>query len=292
MTLNTLMLILALPFSSLNGQNDKEKDSSEIQIQKGHSLMEIVFDRFHINYEMSRTHKIGYYKETMSDSISPYYQAEGIVDIYIPSNLNQVENAFVSPIKARKTVFKEVVYENLLFGNASDMARSSIWRPHSFLGEKNRADYTFTYASDSQLESEDLIVIDFKPKKDNGFAVGKIFVDKASYAIVKVEYSPIVRKSKVWERVSWTEEFQYKNGAYELSNVSFSGQSIENITYEAMLIMDQLEVVSRIPQTEVFIKEDVSLFEKAEEVSSENFWEGFDFLKQKLKPEELFIASK
>jgi hypothetical protein len=293
MSLIALVLIIAMPAFSQGNNQEKGNDSVEIRVEKGQSLMEDVFNRFHINYEMSRTHKVGYYQESMSDSVSTYYFAEGIVDIYIPCNLNKVENASISPIRARKTIHKEVGQENLLLGNASDMARSSIWRPNSFLSEKNRDDYTFIYTEDKEINGADVLVIEFEPKKDHGLAVGKIFIDKQSFAIVKVEYTPIIRKSKVWKSVSWTEEFRYKNGAYELNRVKFHGLGADNnYQYDAILVMDQLEVVSRIPDYEVFIREDVSLFEKAKEEQLDSFWEGFGFLKQYLKTDNLFIASK
>ncbi|WP_436517688.1 hypothetical protein [Ekhidna sp. To15] len=264
----------------------KQNDSAEAKAVAGQSVMETVFDRFHINYEMSRTHKIGYYKESMSDAQSIYYLADGIVDIFIPSNLNQVENASISPIKTRKKAFKEINEENLLFGNASDMARSSVWRPNSFLSEKNRDHYTFSYLADTIINENEVSIIAFEPSKTNGKAIGKIYVDKSSFAILKIDYRPIVHHSKYWSKVSWTEEFKFKNGAYELSNVKFHGTSIENdFQYDAILIMDQLEVLSRIPENESYIQENVSLFEKADEEFTDSFWEGYDFLKRSLSAE-------
>lgn len=292
MLLHTLILNTALSFAIPQGMTDgKQNDSAEAKAIAGQSIMETVFDRFHINYEMSRTHKVGYYKESMSDAQSIYYLADGIVDIYIPSNLNQIENASISPIKTRKRAFKEINEENLLFGNASDMARSSVWRPNSFLNEKNRGHYTFSYAGDSVLGENNISIIVFEPSKSNGQATGKIYVDKSSFAILKIDYKPIVHHSKYWSKVSWSEEFVFKNGAYELHSVKFHGVSIENsFQYDAILVMDQLEVLSRIPQNESFIRENVSLFEKADDEFNESFWEGYDFLKRSLNEESLLLS--
>lgn len=282
------MLSLFAPQEMTDG---KVNDSAEAKAMAGQSLMEQVFDRFHINYEMSRTHKIGYYKESMSDTQSIYYLADGIVDIYVPCNLNQIENASISPIKTRKKAFKEINEENLLFGNASDMARSSIWRPNSFLSEKNRGNYTFSYMDDSILNDADVAIVEFEPTKSHGQATGKIYVDKSSLAILKIDYNPIVHHSKYWSKVSWTEEFSFKNGAYELASVKFHGISIENdFQYDAILIMDQLEVLSRIPEDKSYINENVSLFEKADEEFTESFWEGYDFLKRSLDAEPLLLS--
>ena len=285
--LNTILLIL----TPQAGAAGKQNDSAEAKMAEGQSLMETVFNRFHINYEMSRTHKVGYYKESMSDSESIYYLADGIVDIYIPSNLNQTENASISPIKTRKKAFKEVGEENLLFGNASDMARSSIWRPHSFLSEKNRHNYNYSYSGDSTVNGIDVSVVSFNPAKSSGKATGKIYVDKGSFAILRIDYNPIIQNSKFWSKVSWTEEFKFKNGAYELSSVKFHGLSLENnFRYDAMLVMDQLEVLSRIPQSNSYIRENVSLFEKADDEFNDSFWEGYDYLKRALDAEPHWVS--
>lgn len=292
MLLTTLILNTAISLvapQELSG--NKGNDSAEARAIAGQSIMEDVFDRFHINYEMSRTHNIGYYKESMSDTQSVYYLADGIVDIYIPSNLNQSENASINPIKTRKKAFKEVDEEKLLFGNASDMARSSIWRPNSFLSEKNRTHYKFTYLVDSIYNEEEVSIISFEPTKTHGEATGKIYVDKSSLAIVKIDYNPIVHHSKYWSKVAWTEEFKFKNGAYELSSVTFHGVSIgKEFQYDAMLVMDQLEVLSRMPQNESLIQENVSLFEKADDEFTEAFWEGYDFLKKALDSEPHLVS--
>ncbi|WP_420317799.1 hypothetical protein [Ekhidna sp.] len=288
MTLNTLVLILSL--FAIQG-NGKENDSMEMRLEKGHALMETVFDRFHINYEMSRLHKVGYYKESVSDSASVYYLAEGIVDIYIPCNLNKTENAYVSPIKARKKVFKEVDSESLLLGNASDMARSSIWRPNSFLDEKHRDDYKFSYSSDDTFKGSDVAIVEFEPRKEHGTTMGRIYVDKNSYAIVKIEYQPIIIKSRVWKNITWTEEFTYRSGAYELTNVHFHGEGSDNhYQYDATLIMDQLEVVSKFPEHEVFFQDEVPLFDRAQDELDESFWEGFNFLRQNITTDQLLTA--
>ncbi|MEP0984858.1 hypothetical protein [Ekhidna sp.] len=292
MLLNTLILNTVLSmFAPQELTDGKQNNSAEARALEGQSVMETVFDRFHINYEMSRTHKIGYYKESMSDSQSIYYLADGIVDIYIPSNLNQIENASISPIKTRKKAFKDINEENLLFGNASDMARSSVWRPNSFLSEKNRDNYTFSNQGDSTIGENTVSIIAFQPSKTHGKANGKIYVDKSSFAILKIDYRPIVHHSKYWSKVSWTEEFKFKNGAYELANVMFRGVSIENnFQYDAVLIMDQLEVLSRIPENDSYIRENVSLFEKADDEFTESFWEGYDFLKRSLDAEPLLLT--
>ncbi len=288
MSLVTLLLNTTLSFFLSNGDLYKNGNlSEEEKVIAGSAIMNRVFDRFHINYEMSRTHKIGYYREVMLDSQSVHYLAEGIVDIYVPCNLNQIENASIQPLRTRKKAYKEVDPESILLGNASDMARSSIWRPNSFLNEKNRDNYVFQYLSDSQFNDFHVAVIAFKPANAKGEVSGQMFIDTKSLAIIKIDYTPDATNSDLWSSVSWTEEFRFKNGAFELSAVKFQGFSSENThQYKATLVMDQLEVINRIPQNDLFINENISLFEEANDDFSQAFWRGYYHLKRLLDTQE------
>lgn len=268
-----------------------QSGSEEEQVAAGRVIMEKVFNRFHINYEMSRLHKVGYYKESVSDTNSTYYLAEGIVDIYIPSNLNRVSNASISPIRTRKKAFHEVDKTKLLLGNASDMARSSIWRPNSFLDEKHRGYYSFSYAGDTEINGFDVSVIEFRPVKSGGQASGKIYVDKTYLAIVRIEYTPLAENSKIWKSISWTEDFDFNHGAYELTSVEFNGISLDDFHYSALLVMNQIETVSQIPSQD-FIYENTPLFETATEESMQDFWEGYEELRLKIAKQNVLVAAE
>lgn len=290
-----IITLIALTFIFHLGKAATDQaDKSSKQLERGQSIMQEVFIRFHTNYEMSRLHKMGYYQESVSDSSSIYYLAEGIVDIYIPSNLNQIDNADIYPIKTRKQAFKDIEADKLLFGNASDMARSSIWRPDSFLSEKNRNNYSFSYAGETIIKNYEVAIIEFEPAEGTqGKVKGRIFIDQSYYGIIKIEYIPLITHSKIWKEVSWSENFEFKNGAYALMNVKFKGTSaFDDFHYEAILAMDQLEVISKIPQHMVFIGDNVSLFAEAKETSSDSFWEGFEFLKKSIPIEENYLIAE
>ena len=55
-------------------------------------------------------------------------------------------------------------------------------------------------------------------------------------------------------------------------------------------VMDQLEVLSRFPENESYIRENVSLFEKADDEFNDSFWEGYDFLKKSLEEESHLLT--
>ena len=274
--------------------NPEDSRSEEYSISTGTSIMKEVFHRFHINYEMSRTHKIGYYQEAMEDTAGVHYLAESIVDVYIPHNLSQQEHASVKPIRSRKLVFEELDEERLLFGNAGDMARCSIWRPNSFLSEKNRDNYVYKYKDDSLFHRFKVFVIEFKPANSKGNVSGHLLIDKSSYAVLHIDYTPDASYSKLWNRVTWTEEFYFVEGKYELSKVKFEGLgSKSTYEYSATLIMQHVKVLSEIPESEQFMGKDDSILEHAEDHTTEGFWQGFQDLKNDVDAEEVVhLASK
>ena len=279
----TLSLVI-----STGSMNLDSSETNEAKAAEGAALMTQVFHQFHINYEMSRTHKLGYYQEAMEDTDGIHYLAESIVDIYVPHNLSQAEHASVKPIRSRKKVFEKINSENLLFGNASDMARCSIWRPNSFLNEKNRDNYTYIYSGNSEFKGLDVSVVEFKPNNSKGKVRGKMLIDKHSKAIMHIDYTPEVRNSKLWSKVKWTEEFYFVDGKYELSKVKFEGLCSKNkYEYSATLVMQHLKVLTRIPDEFEFIDKDVSLFLHASNDFSDNFWKGYQDLRTDVNSEHV-----
>ncbi len=268
--------------------------AEEDKVAKGSSIMTEVFHRFHINYEMSRTHKVGYYQEAMENTEGIHYLAESIVDIYVPHNISSKSHASIKPLRARKVVFEDVNAENVLFGNASDMARCSIWRPNSFLSEKNRDNYTFRFKDDSLFHRFKVHVIEFKPVNSKGNVSGTILVDQSSLAILHIDYKPDATASKLWKEVTWTEEWYFTEGKYELSKVKFEGLSSKNRNeYSATLVMQHVKVLSQIPESDSFLDADASIFEHAKEYSNETFWKGYQDLKHDVEVEHVVhLAAK
>lgn len=294
MVLNIITLNFLLSLAPLGNNDEIQNSSVEEQIEAGHELMEQVFHRFHTNYEMDRTHKLGYYQEAMEDDTSVHYLAESILDIYVPSNLNEAEHASVKPIKARKKVYEVIEEENMLFGNASDMARCSIWRPDSFLNDKKRDNYTYQYLKDSLFHNQKVAVIRFTPANSKGNVHGTILVDKHSHAVLHIDYTPDATGSKLWSEVTWTEEFRYKEGRYELSKVKFEGLCSKNTyKYSATLIMQQMKVLKEIPESEHYLDKDGSLFDHAKEENEEKFWNNYFDLRMEVESEDVVhLASK
>ena len=286
LTVITILTSLSL-FLSPGTVYTEISEPEDDNIAQGASIMEEVFRRFHINYEMSRTHKLGFYQEAMEDASGIHYLAESIVDVYVPHNLSQQEHASVKPLRSRRLVFEVVDDENLLFGNAGDMARCSIWRPNSFLSEKNRDNYTYRVKDDSLFHRFKVFVVAFEPANSKGNVSGKILIDKESYAILHIDYTPDTSVSEVWKKVTWTEEFYFVEGKYELSKVKFEGHSKKNHEYTATLIMQHVKVLSQLPDSDHFIDHETSIFEHAKDNNDEDFWAGYDELKKDVDAEEI-----
>ncbi|MEO1385055.1 MAG: carboxypeptidase-like regulatory domain-containing protein [Bacteroidota bacterium] len=222
----------------------------EVTVLSGETLIDRIVDRFHLNYEMSSHHMIGYYKEDLSSTDSIYYIAEGIVDIYVPSNVD-FDKTLVSPIRTRKKVFR-TMEDHLTFlkGNASDMAKSSIWRKDSFLSQRNRKNYDFFYNGVSTIGNQEVYVIEFEPNNSKGDTKGTLYVEEESLAILKMEYQPITDGS-FWTNVSWVEEFSERGGLYELLRVSYQGSWEEysnDYTYKALLVANKVAVLDELPK--------------------------------------------
>ncbi len=254
----------------------------EVTIVSGNVLMNDVFNRFHLNYEMSSQHMLGYYKENLLDTDSMYYLAEGIVDIYTPSNVT-FEQAFVNPIKTRKKVFRDLDDDHVyMSGNASDMAQSSIWRKGSFLNPKNRKNYEFIYAGSSNIGDKDVFIVEFEPKNSKGDTEGKIYIEEETLAVIKLEYHPKLKGNKFWKSVSWVEEYYEKNGMYELFRVSYTGMwedYMKDYTYNALLVVNESRVTDDLPEDTFLLTEYDSFFHEAEEDFSDSFWDGYNYIK-------------
>lgn len=261
----------------------------EVTVMTGPSLMEKVFDRFHINYQMERQHMIGYYRETMSNWTELCYVAEGIMDIYTPSNLDKTNYPMVSPLRTRKKVFKEIdAIDDILGGNASDMAYSSIWREDSFLSPKNRKNYDFFYAGATSIGNHSVYLVDFEPKSAKGNTHGKLYIEEESMAVLKIEYFPIIEDWTYWESVSWIEEYEQHDGIFEMVSVAFNGTSTNHeYEYKALLVINESRTISQLPLDTQMLDHKDSFFHEAKEDFADTFWSGFNFMKLDSKVTQL-----
>jgi len=252
-----------------------------VTVMTGFSIMDKVFDRFHLNYAMERQHMVGYYRESMSDWEQTYYVAEGIMDIYTPSDVDKLDHPLVQPLRTRKKVFNEIdEIEDVLGGNASDMAHSSIWRSGSFLSPKNRENYEYFYSGATTINNHGVFIVEFEPKNSKGDTKGKLYIDEESLAILRIEYFPIIEEFDYWESVSWTEEYEQKRGIFEMVSVSFHGTSTNHkFEYNALLVINESNTIRHIPKDDSLLNAEDAFFSKAQDNFNDSFWAGFNFMK-------------
>lgn len=254
---------------------------NDVAVYSGPSIMMQVFERFHLNYEMERQHMVGYYQESMSDWEKTYYVAEGIMDIYTPSNLDKNSYPLVNPLRTRKKVFEKIdEIDEVLGGNASDMAQSSIWRKQSFLGTKNRKNYEFYYSGATSIGEHDVLIVEFEPKNNKGNTTGKLYIDEETFALIKIEYDPIINDFSFWESVSWTEEYEQQDGIFKLVSVLFEGTSTNHTyNYHALLVINESKIIDELPSDIEMMDVHDSFYEMAQEDFTDSFWTGFNFMK-------------
>ncbi|WP_436515641.1 carboxypeptidase-like regulatory domain-containing protein [Ekhidna sp. To15] len=253
----------------------------DVEVYSGPSIMNEVFGRFHLNYEMERQHMVGYYQESMSDWEKTYYIAEGIMDIYTPSNLDKNTYPLVNPLRTRKKVFEKIdAIDEVLGGNASDMAQSSIWRKQSFLSPKNRKNYEYFYSGATSIGGHDVLIVEFEPRNTKGNTTGKLYVDENSFALIKIEYDPIINDFLFWESVTWTEEYEQRDGTFKLVSVLFKGTSTNNkYNYHALLVINESTPIDELPTNIAMMNVHDSFFEMVQEDFTDSFWTGFNFMK-------------
>ncbi len=253
----------------------------EIVVTSGPQIMERVFDNFHLNYIMEPLHMETYYLESLRDTLGFNYVTEGIIDVYTPSNVDRYGIPWAHVKRSRKRIYKPVEVNDFLAGNASDMAHHSIWRFDSFLTARNRDKYEYYYDGTGKLGAHDVLIIEFEPRTKKGNTTGKLYIDNITFAILKMEYHPNTTKSEFWDYVYWTEEFELINGSFQLVNVSYEGLAAERERkYEAVLVINKSKVNYGIPDDQVLLGTDKTLFEAADDSkSAESFWQGFNSIK-------------
>ncbi|MEM6641933.1 MAG: carboxypeptidase-like regulatory domain-containing protein [Bacteroidota bacterium] len=266
----------------------------EVVVRSGPTIMDRVFRNMHLNYIMEPLHMETYYLESLRDTLGFRYVTEGILDVYTPSNVDKFGNPWAHLLRSRKRVYKPVKVDNLLAGNASDMAHHSIWRFDSFLHKRNRDKYEFYYDGTTTMGQHSVLVVEFEPKSRKGNTTGRLYIDDITYAILKMEYHPNTTKSEFWDYVYWTEEFELIDGSFELVNVSYEGLAEKGEEkYEAVLVINSTKVSYQVPDDQILLGTDMTIFEAADETPSvESFWKGYNSLKLNQRVEVQLMSDK
>lgn len=256
---------------------------SAVTVLTGDILMQRVFDHLITNYEMEATRLTSYYKEKLTTQDSLVYLAEGILDILSPPNIGG-STTKISPLRTRKVVLQKLDPERatMMSGHAYDMIKSSIWRENSFLSKSNRKHYRFEYEGKKPYQKHSVYEVSFTPKDNKGYVSGKLFIEDETYAIIKMIYEPKTTSSNFWDSVKWTEEFEFVNGRFNLTTVSYKGEFAElgkTYIFNSLLINNNITDSSPIPTPEDVMSRNDIFVEKADYDFTEDFWSGYNFIK-------------
>jgi len=249
-----------------------------VTVTTGESVIAQVFNKLKLNYELDQQHLVCYYKESLNQDDDMYYLAEGILDVYQPSEVS-TEPIEISPIRTRKQELKEVDEEVVMIhGHATDMLQSIVRREKSFVHLDNFKHYTYHYEGVSEYDGKEIFVLSFEPQTKKAKTKGKLYVDADSYAIIRAEYYPLVDNDWFWDEVSWVEEFSKTGVRWNLNRVTYAGKwTIDSLqySYESTLVVNKSNVVNVPPALGLLLGEKDIFFDAVDDFS-DDFWEGYN----------------
>ncbi|MBV6647185.1 MAG: carboxypeptidase-like regulatory domain-containing protein [Cyclobacteriaceae bacterium] len=255
-----------------------------VVVKTGEGIISEVLNHLKFNYELDHQSMNCYYKERLFGQQNLYYLAEGILDIYLPSDVSS-NTTQVSPIRTRKKEYIDVAETDvtMIRGHAKDMVESVVRRDDSFLQFSNLSHYEFSFEGATYFNNKKVYEVSFEPKSKKGRASGKLFIEEGSYAVVKAHYYPDLSKSYFWDEVEWVEEFtQQEEGLWNLNTVKYIGkwtdESEKQFEYESLLVVNESKVVTDPPEMQKVLSDRDTFFQAAGDFS-DDFWKGFNFVK-------------
>lgn len=274
-----------------------EQYNEEINIDNIYTAEQIIRDHNHnkaINYSYEDQLLSSYYKETTYENGDAGYIAEGVFNIFQPSEYSK-EEVTVDVIKTRKKELKPLNPHDvpMISGHAMDMIEGVTRREGSFLNLDEMDNYDFSKEGVSIYNGNEIYIISFIPNNRKARAKGLVYVDADSKAIIKTEYYPILDNQYFWTKVKWTEEYGEKNGHWELRRVSYRGEwetGADNYCFEALLVITDSEGTDYAPEVENDLAAHAIFFNEAEHFN-DNFWETNNYVQltesEKVSFEEL-----
>ncbi len=253
-----------------------------VVVKTGRSIVEEVIKNIPVNYILENQFMTCYYKESIKQEEKFAYLAEGILDVFQPSEVSN-DKAMISPVRTRKQE-AEHAKENmvLVYGHASDMLQSLVRRDKSFISEDMLNHYEYEYMGASSYNGRNVFIVQFEPKTRKGSSRGKIYIDELSHAVIKAEYAPLLRTNTLWDEVHWVEEFGNDvEGVWDLRRVTYAGTWYQDdalYTYNSLLVVNESEVVVEEPHFDIVLGDRDVFYDAAGDFSDE-FWTGHNYIK-------------
>ena len=245
----------------------------------GKEIMQEVFKRFHINYELEDQLMLAYCKESLSSNQKIHHLAEGIFQAHISSNVERGPT-LLRPLKTRIQSNIESDRLNQMSGYAADMFKS--WTITELFSKKNQWNYRYRFVGKEIYRENNVLLIDFVPKNIQDYVIGTIWVDEFSLAIIRVEYH--LAESSEWDSESWTEEFQHNKHTYYLCKATMEGHWKESgtaYTFKTIVVNTNIQTnkEDQVPFEKFIPASSLSFAHNSHGQFTDEYWGGLNYLK-------------
>jgi hypothetical protein len=264
------------------------------------------------NYYNDHAIMTAFYRETIKKRNRNASLSEAVVEVYKQPLKSSKEDA-VKLIKARKSTDYsrlDTLALKLQGGPFSNLYTDMMKYPEFIFNEVNLSDYYFSYANTSQLNGNEVYVIDFKgrPEVDFPLYYGKLYIDTQTLALISAVYKLNVTNKFVASQMfvkkkpnrvdaypteaSYRVDYRIKNGKwhYGYSNISLSFKvkwkhkffnSVYTLSSE-MAVTDWEQNMTGVDKPKERLKPTVILSDQASGFSDPDFWGEFNII----EPEE------
>lgn len=308
---------LSLPLSKFKEQKTKiylepsVTTLSEINVntvKDAEGLIRETLKRKGDNYYNDKAIMTAFYRETIKKRKKNASLSEAVVEVY-KQPLKSSKNDAVKLIKARKSTNYsklDTLALKLQGGPFSNLYADMMKYPEFIFNEGNLSDYIFSYDNTTQINGNEVFIIDFKQRSDIDYPLyyGKLFIDTKSLALTSAVYklnvSDKVQSSQMFVQkkpsrvdaypteAAYRVDYRIKNGKwhYGYSNIQLTfkvkwQRKLFNSTYtlnSEMAVTDWEQNMTGIDKPKERLRPTVILSDEASGFSDPNFWGEYNII--------------
>ena len=260
------------------------------------------------NYYDNEAIMTAFYRETIKKRNRNASLSEAVVEVY-KQPLKSNKNDAVKLIKARKSTDYDrldTLALKLQGGPFSNLYTDMMKYPEFIFNNDNLSDYVFSFSNTSQLNGNEVFVINFKPNPQIDYPLyyGKLYIDTKSLAVASAVYklnvTDKILSSQMFVRkkpnrvdaypteASYRVDYRIKNGKwhYGYSNIALTFKvkwkhklfnSVYTLSSE-MAVTDWEQNMTGIDRPKERLKPSVILSDQASGFSDPDFWGEFNII--------------
>ncbi len=262
------------------------------------------------NYESKESMLTGFYRETVSKRSHFINISEAVIGLYKTSYADRkIDKDRVNIIMGRKLLSEkssDTLSVKLLGGPNLSTYVDYVKNPYELLNEETLDNYHFKMDKSVYMDNRLQYVISFEPKANLEYALyyGKLYIDKETYAITRIETSldmrdrnkvihEILKKKPIGlnfkpQELSFVIDYKEHNGrmclSYVRNEVKFKCDWKKKLFYTEYSIVSEMAVtdmrddeVEKISYRESF-KDNSSLSDKVSSFYDENYWGAYNII--------------